>query len=211
MAPRDARRCSALAERVPADNAYHAIQRVGSHDNLDVPRPSTEGSPRGKSSQPRRTHEGGGVCRRLQPLLRRPEAARQDTGWRWLDVRALANDLIAAQRAWPGAVVDRVIYCTAQIDQGFNPSGHAEQSAYLQALRLSGSVDHIEFGKYVTGVKVRPLAMKAATRSGAPRLVKPSWPVMVHAPHWWRTLGAQDFLSHQLRDPVGYITKPPPW
>jgi len=103
-------------------------------------------------------------------------------GWRWLDIRALATDLVQARREWPGASVERVVYCTAQIDQGFNPAGHAEQYAYLQALRAAGSVDHIEFGRYVTGVRARPLAVRADTKRGAPRLVTPEWPIMIQAP-----------------------------
>ncbi|WP_312720085.1 NYN domain-containing protein, partial [Mobilicoccus sp.] len=209
------------------------------------------------------------------------------------------TDLVQARREWPGASVERVVYCTAQIDQGFNPAGHAEQYAYLQALRAAGSVDHIEFGRYVTGVRARPLAVRADTKRGAPRLVTPEWPIMIQAPlghetqdavfmvstlhqeekgsdvnvathlltdvltadvdaavvisndsdlklpiararghvpvgmvnpsggntagdlrgkptdgvggHWWRSLRAPDFTTHQLPDAVGTITKPPQW
>lgn len=116
-------------------------------------------------------------------------------GWRWLDVRGLVTDLVAAQRGWPDATVDRVVYCTAQIDQGFNPAGHAEQYAYLQALLASGSVDHIEYGKYVTGVKARPLAVRANSRRGSPQLVTPQWPVMVQAP-----------LGHETQDAVFMVS-----
>ena len=75
---------------------------------------------------------------------------RKQPGWRWLDVRALVTDLVGAQRGWTGAVVERIVYCTARIDAGFNPAGHAEQDIYLKALHASQSVDHIEFGKYIT-------------------------------------------------------------
>lgn len=103
-------------------------------------------------------------------------------GWRWLDIRSLVESLVQAQRGWPGAVVDHIVYCTARIDQGFNPSGYAEQDVYLRALQASGSVDIIEFGKYVTGVRVRPLAVRSASKKGSPQIVGPQWPIMVQAP-----------------------------
>lgn len=116
-------------------------------------------------------------------------------GWRWLDIRGLVADLVGARQEWPDASIQRVVYCTAQIDQGFNPTGHAEQYAYLQALLMAGSVDHIEFGRYVTGVRARPLAVRADTKRGAPRLVTPQWPVMIQAP-----------LGHATQDAVFMVS-----
>jgi hypothetical protein len=88
-------------------------------------------------------------------------------GWRWLDVRALAETLIAERSAWAGARLQRIVYCTARIDQRLNPAGFIEQDAYLKALTTSGSVDHVEYGKYVTGIRNRPLAVKGPRpRSG---------------------------------------------
>jgi len=37
-------------------------------------------------------------------------------GWRWLDLRSLAADLLGRRNNWAGASVDRVVYCTALID-----------------------------------------------------------------------------------------------
>lgn len=102
-------------------------------------------------------------------------------GWRWLDVRALATDLISSQRGWPNAQIDRIVYCTAQIDSGLNPNGHLEQDVYLKALLATRSVDHIEFGKYVTGVRTRPLAVKGPTKGSGPVLVRSGWPVMIQS------------------------------
>jgi hypothetical protein len=102
---------------------------------------------------------------------------RGTSGWRWLDLRALASDLIARRTSWPGAQVDRVVYCTARIDGAANPSGHADQDIYLKALVASGSVDHIEYGTYVSRVKTAPLAVKDP--QGRPKLVAPAWPVMI--------------------------------
>ncbi|WHP16075.1 NYN domain-containing protein [Cellulomonas sp. ES6] len=101
--------------------------------------------------------------------------------WKWLDVRGLVSDIVAAQRSWPAASIDRIVYCTARIDARANPEGHAEQDVYLKALLASGSVDHIEYGKYVTGVRQRPLAVKGATPGAAPTLVRSGWPVMVQS------------------------------
>lgn len=102
-------------------------------------------------------------------------------GWRWLDIRSLVTALVDAQRAWSGSAVTRIVYCTARVDQGSNPTGHAEQDAYLKALRAVTSVDHIEFGKYVTGVRARPLATKGPSPGGRPTVVTSDWPVMVQS------------------------------
>lgn len=220
-------------------------------------------------------------------------------GWRWLDVRSLVTDLVTAQRGWPNAQIDRIVYCTAHIDSGLNPHGHLEQDVYLKALIATQNVDHIEFGKYVTGVRTRPLAVKGNTKGGAPVVVKSNWPVMIQSTlgvpvrdavfmvstlhqeekgtdvnvashllldvlsssvdaavivsndsdlklpvhlararvpvghvnpaggyfagdltgkgsdgvggHWWRKLGPADYLDHQLPNPAGGYSKPPPW
>ena len=116
---------------------------------------------------------------------------RKQPGWRWLDVRALVTDLVGAQRGWTGAVVERIVYCTARIDAGFNPAGHAEQDIYLKALHASQSVDHIEFGKYITGIRARPLAVKNPRKGGPPILVTSDWPVMVQS-----TLGTKVKDAH---------------
>jgi len=104
---------------------------------------------------------------------------RGTPGWRWLDLRALSQLLLSRQPRWSGATVARVVYCTAVIDAASNPSGYADQDIYLKALTASGSVDHIAYGSYVARVKYAPLAVRAASRSGAPQLVHPQWPIMV--------------------------------
>jgi hypothetical protein len=65
--------------------------------------------------------------------------------------------MIAEQRGWPAAGLERIVYCTARIDQRLNPAGFIEQDAYLKALTTTASVDHVEYGKYVTGIRNRPL------------------------------------------------------
>lgn len=99
-------------------------------------------------------------------------------GWRWLDLRGLANALVAASILWPAQRhVERIIYCTARLDQRENPTGYARQDAYLQALVATGAVDWIEYGNYVNRVKRAPLATPGA--NGRPILSTAAWPVMV--------------------------------
>jgi hypothetical protein len=85
---------------------------------------------------------------------------RGTPGWRWLDLRGLGTDLVSRRANWPGAQVERIVYCTARIDGASNPSGQADQDVYLKALVAAGSVDHIEYGTYVARVKTAPLDLK---------------------------------------------------
>jgi hypothetical protein len=99
-------------------------------------------------------------------------------GWRWLDVRSLAAALVLEQSAvWPGATVKRVVYCTARIKGSANPGGAADQDVYLKALLASGSVDHIEYGNYISKVIKRPLATE--DKQHKPVITQPGWPVTV--------------------------------
>jgi hypothetical protein len=107
----------------------------------------------------------------------RNACGRGTAGWRWLDIRALAQTLIAARTDWSRARLRRIVYCTARIDGATNPSGQADQDVYLKALLATRSVDHIEYGYYVARVKTAPLAVK--DRAGRPQLVHPQWPVMI--------------------------------
>jgi hypothetical protein len=104
---------------------------------------------------------------------------RSAPGWRWLDLRALADDLVSRRRNWAGATLDRLIYCTARIDQATNPSGYIDQDVYLKALQATRSVDRIELGYYVARVKTAPLAVRQPGPAGTPQLVNPQWPIMV--------------------------------
>src|SRR5262249_40526729 len=49
-------------------------------------------------------------------------AGRGTPGWRWLDLRALAAELVGRCSSWPDAAVSRVVYCAARIDAVSNPS-----------------------------------------------------------------------------------------
>lgn len=105
----------------------------------------------------------------LQLVLRgRKLCGRGVAGWRWLDIRSLADALVAERAAdWSGATVNRVVCCPARISGAANPSGAADQDVYLKALRASGSVDHIEYGSYISKVIKRPLATENSQHSTA--------------------------------------------
>lgn len=120
--------------------------------------------------------------------------------WKWIDPRALITKVLADQlqfaadqgwsvltKAWSGAAIERVVYCTARIDSVQNPSGHADQDVYLKALVGARAVDHIEYGSYVSRAKVAPLALEAPHAPGAaftpPSVYHARWPVMVKDQH----------------------------
>ena len=43
---------------------------------------------------------------------------RNQSGWRWLDLRALADTLIANSRVWPStARLDRLVYYVSRVKQ----------------------------------------------------------------------------------------------
>ncbi|MDO1481582.1 NYN domain-containing protein [Rhodococcus ruber] len=102
---------------------------------------------------------------------------RGTAGWRWLDLRLLAADLVATHSGWTEATVERVVYCTARISGRDNNVGAREQDVYLRALQASGSVDELSLGTYVARTTTAPLAV--ADRKGRPVLTTPAWPVMV--------------------------------
>jgi len=70
-------------------------------------------------------------------------------GWKWIDLRALA----ARYASWPGASVDRVVYCTARVNDPADPAQTSRQDFYLKALSLHSSVDVIEEGYYASWAK----------------------------------------------------------
>jgi uncharacterized LabA/DUF88 family protein len=70
-------------------------------------------------------------------------------GWKWIDLRALAS----RYASWHGAVVQRVVYCTARVNDSDDPAQTQRQGFYLKALELNGSVDIIEEGYYASWAK----------------------------------------------------------
>ncbi|WP_327590150.1 NYN domain-containing protein [Nonomuraea sp. NBC_00507] len=126
---------------------------------------------------------------------------RGTPGWRWLDLRALAADLVARRTNWQGSQVARIVYCTARIDGADNPGGQRDQSVYLNALLAGGSVDHIEFGYYVSRVKYAPLAVR--DRTGRPVLARSAWPVQVCDSQGTPVPDASFMVSYAYREEKG--------
>jgi len=107
-------------------------------------------------------------------------------GWRWLDLRALGQYLLANNQRWKGSQIARVVFCTARIDVNFNRSGFRDQADYLKALEHSGSADLIEYGRFAKRIKAAPLANKHKPRGPievpTPVAVPPGWPVVAKTP-----------------------------
>ena len=74
-----------------------------------------------------------------------------------------------------------------------NPDGPLRQETFINALRGSGSVDWVEYGLYVSKVKVRPLARPG--RRGKPILVHPEVPVYV-----------KNTADDKIRDALFYVS-----
>jgi hypothetical protein len=123
---------------------------------------------------------------------------RGTPGWRWLDLRALAASL---PTSWPGATISRVVYCTARISGADNPAGAIDQDVYLKALVAGGSVDHIEYGSYVSRVKQAPLALPDA--KGRPVLTRSAPPVLVRDSSDQDVRDAIFMVSHARREEKG--------
>ena len=128
---------------------------------------------------------------------------RGTAGWRWLDIRALTNSLIAARANWQGASIHRLVYCTALIDAATNPSGYVDQDVYIKALTQSGCVDHVELGYYQSKVKQAPLAIRAPGPAGVPQIVQAAWPVVVQDAHGRPVPGATFMVSYAHREEKG--------
>lgn len=122
-------------------------------------------------------------------------------GWRWLDVRALSEDLLSRRQDWPGATLERVVYCTAMIDRRTNLVGHQEQDTYIRALRGANIVDRVEFGHYVSRVKKAPLATEAP--DGRPVLATSDWPVKIQDSGTANVPNARFIVSYAFREEKG--------
>ncbi len=107
----------------------------------------------------------------------RGHCGRGTPGWRWLDLRALAERAVAVHSGWTEASIERVVYCTARISGRDNPTGANEQDTYLRALNFAKSVDIQTMGSYAHRTVRAPLAVSGKKRR--PELVHPAWPVTV--------------------------------
>ncbi len=125
---------------------------------------------------------------------------RGSSGWRWLDLRALAVRLIDPG-LWEGAVVDRVVFCTARVIGSGSEAASRDQDVYHKALRASGSVELIEYGKFISKVRNAPLAVK--DRKGRPILTRPGWPIMVQDGAGIHVTDAKFMVSYAYREEKG--------
>jgi hypothetical protein len=124
---------------------------------------------------------------------------RGTAGWRWLDLRGLADTL--ATTHWAGCTVERVIFCTARISGRDNPSGASDQDVYLKALTAVGSADIIEHGTYVSRVKCAPLA--TPDKKGRPVLTRSAHPVVIKDAADQPVPDAVFMVSHARREEKG--------
>src|ERR1019366_7356322 len=69
-----------------------------------------------------------------------------DGSWKWLDVRKLIESHLPKFAPWNNYEITRVLYFTAEVTD--SPETLRRQQAYRQALRISGSVDYVIFGKF---------------------------------------------------------------
>ena len=107
-------------------------------------------------------------------------AGRGAAGWKWLDIRALAETLAAD--AWPNDahVIGRVVYCTASLKPTrIDPDLPKRQEVFINALRASRSVDWVEYGLFIEKVKTRPLALRGMGKKRKPILVTAKPPVLI--------------------------------
>lgn len=98
----------------------------------------------------------------------RDHCGRGTAGWRWLDIRSLANDLAG----WGGSTVERIVYCTAYVDPADNQAAHRDQALYIKALREHQSIDVLQLGRYVAWPKNLPLARTLGT--GSAEVIQPT-------------------------------------
>lgn len=83
-------------------------------------------------------------------------------GWKWLDLRAL----VSRYTGWHGSHVERVVYCTARVNDPEDPDQIQRQEIYLSALKAHGAVDLVEEGYYVSWAKESVMTEQpAGTRS----------------------------------------------
>ena len=129
----------------------------------------------------------------------RQSCGRGTAGWRWLDVRSLVASRLPAD--WTNATVTRLVYCTARVSGIGDPSTPRDQDRYLRALELSGAVDHIEYGNFVTRVRHSPLV--TASKKGRPKVVESRWPVMIKDAARVEVPDARFIVSHLHREEKG--------
>ncbi|SDN85084.1 hypothetical protein SAMN05660199_00843 [Klenkia soli] len=82
----------------------------------------------------------------------RSHCGRGTSGWRWLDLPALALGLVNPH-LWPDPSLARFVYCTADRDREGDPTSIADQATYIGALQAAYPQAVIAKGYYVPRVK----------------------------------------------------------
>jgi hypothetical protein len=126
---------------------------------------------------------------------------RGKPGWRWLDLRQLAQNIVREHSGWPEAEITRVVYCTARVSAGDDPQQQHDQDAYLRALIAAKSVDRIEYGHYVSRVTMSPLATRGS--KGQPIIATAQWPIMVQDAREQPVRNARFMVSVARREEKG--------
>ena len=126
---------------------------------------------------------------------------RGTPGWRWLDLRGLMTDVVAARSGWAQPTIVRVAYCTARVTPAAGSTAQRDQDVYLKALVSTGSVNHVEYGSYVSRVKIAPLATE--DRKKRPVLTRSQWPVMVRDAAGVAVAAAEFMVSVARREEKG--------
>lgn len=126
---------------------------------------------------------------------------RGTPGWRWLDIRGIAEYLLTPSWVWQEATIERVVYCTARVSGAEDPSSPADQDVYIRALQRHGSVDLVTFGTFVTRAKLAPLASRGA--NGRPQVTTARWPVQVRDAQGADVPGATFMVSYLDREEKG--------
>lgn len=102
----------------------------------------------------------------------RQHCGRGTPGWRWLDLAALAMDLINPH-IWPGAQLERLVYCTALREREGDSTSLRDQKTYIGALREHIPPLEVVEGKYVPRVKSGVLVERARNGRHQRRVTSP--------------------------------------
>lgn len=65
---------------------------------------------------------------------------------KWLDIKKLVANHLPTFHPWVDGEIVRIIYFTSEVTN--EPQTLRRQQAYIEALRISGSVDFVEYGKF---------------------------------------------------------------
>lgn len=93
----------------------------------------------------------------------RDQCGRGMAGWRWLDLPGLLMGLIDPH-SWPGATMERFVYCTADRDRAGDPTSITDQRTYIGALQAGYPGMTVAKGFYAARIKAGALVAKQGRR-----------------------------------------------